>query len=49
MYALGKGELIMKKKILAALLATVMVFSFTACDKKEDDGVINISDITPIS
>lgn len=34
----------MKKKILAALLATVMVFSFTACDKKEDDGIFVLSE-----
>ena len=34
----------MKKKILAALLATIMVFSFTACDKTEDDGVFVLSE-----
>ena len=33
----------MKKKILAALLATVMVFSFTACGSK-DDGVFVLSE-----
>jgi len=34
----------MKKKILAALLAAVMVLSFTACDKTEDDGVFVLSE-----
>ena len=33
----------MKKKILAALLATIMVFSFTACGSK-DDGVFVLSE-----
>ena len=34
----------MKKKILAVLLAAVMVFSFTACDKAQDDGVFVLSE-----
>ena len=34
----------MKKKILAVLLAAVMVFSFTACDNSEDDGIFVLSE-----
>jgi ABC-type nitrate/sulfonate/bicarbonate transport system substrate-binding protein len=37
MYALGKGELIMKKKILAVLMIAAMVLIFAACSKKQED------------
>jgi ABC-type nitrate/sulfonate/bicarbonate transport system substrate-binding protein len=56
MYALGKGELIMQKKILAILLASAMVFALVACgtskkneeeDKKDLEKITFVLDWTP--